>query len=312
MSTYLKIKVKPDTSSVVSGQTAIVNAVNLGGVGLFKQRTGSNLEFKGLAGNNISFINNTTGVTISLNTGLTGNFLLNGKIAIGNYVPPAGYKLSINDISAGPIPTAMQVGNAAGSTVYGIDGNGNGYLYNNASGRDFNLINAGGYVARMNADGSFQLYNRLNLGTPNISVTSTKLQVRANGNSQSSRWGYIEDSSGGGLISFYDDGSIGVTSPSIGPFYKLYSVGGISTKFQSFDGAGGYGFVGTETENDFIVGTNNTARIRVNATTGKVSLSNLLNLASTTNASPSTGDIWREGDVLKFQTSTGTKTITLS
>ncbi len=62
----IKIKVKQDPASIITGSTAVTNASNLGGVGLFAQKNGSVLEFKGLvAGSNITLTPSATGVTIN-------------------------------------------------------------------------------------------------------------------------------------------------------------------------------------------------------------------------------------------------------
>lgn len=62
----IKIKVKQDPASVITGNTAITDASNLGGVGLYAQKNGSIIKFKGLvAGSNITLTPSATGVTIS-------------------------------------------------------------------------------------------------------------------------------------------------------------------------------------------------------------------------------------------------------
>lgn len=62
----LKIRVKQDPASIITGNTGVVNAANLGGVGLFAQKNVNILEFKGLvAGSNITLTPSATGVTIA-------------------------------------------------------------------------------------------------------------------------------------------------------------------------------------------------------------------------------------------------------
>ncbi len=66
----IKVKVKQDPASVITGNTAITDATNLGGVGLFAQKNSTVLEFKGLvAGSNITLSESSTGVTINSSGG---------------------------------------------------------------------------------------------------------------------------------------------------------------------------------------------------------------------------------------------------
>lgn len=70
----IKIKVKQDPASIITGQTAVVGAINLSSEGLFVQNDNGILEFKGLqAGSGISLTPNSTGITITASvTGITG------------------------------------------------------------------------------------------------------------------------------------------------------------------------------------------------------------------------------------------------
>lgn len=62
----IKIKVKQDPASIITGQTAVSGALNLSSEGLFVQNNNGILEFKGLqAGTNITLTPSATGITIS-------------------------------------------------------------------------------------------------------------------------------------------------------------------------------------------------------------------------------------------------------
>lgn len=70
----IRIKVNQDPLPIITGLTEVSNAMNLSSVGLFAQKNGTILEFKGLqAGAGISLVPSSTGVTIiNTVTGITG------------------------------------------------------------------------------------------------------------------------------------------------------------------------------------------------------------------------------------------------
>ena len=74
MGNILKVRVKQDPASIITGQTVVVGAQNLSSEGLFAQNNNGVLEFKGLqAGTNISLTPSSTGILITaVVTGVTG------------------------------------------------------------------------------------------------------------------------------------------------------------------------------------------------------------------------------------------------
>ena len=161
----IKIKVKPEYSTVTGG-SYVTNAVSLGGESIFAQRTGSVLEFKGLvAGNNITLLSTTSGVTINSigggdtgetitytsNNGITksinNNFYLGGILTGNTEINSNALEFNIGNLGTSYLNfTSGAVALATDFVVFQLtDGNGGGAVYTDNQGNETGIRYGGNY-----------------------------------------------------------------------------------------------------------------------------------------------------------------------